>query len=87
MARYFASLLSDNFDHPILGLMLLISVFLFVVAGVLSVVDVPGVPAIASGWFAIYGICAGSLGLFGYLVLYVSRAISIARDRAGPGAS
>jgi|GEM_PF-2810839 len=87
MARYFASLLSDNFDHPILGLLLLISVFLFVVAGVLSVVDVPGIPPIAAAWFAIYAIGSGSLGLLGYLILYVSRGISIARDRAGPGAS
>ncbi|MFC7141558.1 hypothetical protein ACFQMA_17180 [Halosimplex aquaticum] len=87
MIRHFASLLSDYFDHPILGLLLLVSAFLFAVAGVLSVVDVPGVPPIAAGWFAIYGVGAGTLGLFGYLVLYVSRGISIARDKTGPGAS
>ncbi|WP_415378866.1 hypothetical protein [Halosimplex sp. TS25] len=87
MIRYFASLLSDYFDHPILGLLLLVSAFLLALGGVLSVVDVPGVPVIAAGWFAIYGIGAGSLGLFGYLVLYVSRGISIVRDMAGPGAS
>ncbi|WP_123537673.1 hypothetical protein [Halosimplex salinum] len=87
MLRYSASLLSDYFDHPILGLLLLVSALLFAVAGVLSAVDVPGVPAIAAGWFAIYGIGAGTLGLFGYLVLYVSRGVSIVRDMAGPGAS
>lgn len=87
MARYFASLLSDYFDHPILGLLLLVSALLFVVAGAVSAVDVPGVPPIAAGWFAIYAIVAGTLGLAGYLVLYVSRGVSIARDMAGPGAS
>jgi hypothetical protein len=87
MLQYFNSLLSEYFDHPILGLMLVISAILFAIAGLLSAVTIPGVPEIAAGWFAIYGIGSGTLGLFGYLVLYVSRGISIARDMAGPGAS
>ena len=82
--KYLVSAISDRFKHPIMASVLMSAVAFFLIGAVLQFAPVPGVPPIVAGFFGIYGVLAGVLGLFGYGVLYVVKVISVAGDRAAP---
>lgn len=82
--KYLVSALTERFKHPIMASVLMSAVVFFLIGAVLQVAPIPGVPPIVAGFFGIYGVLAATLGLFGYGVLYVVKAISVAGDRAAP---
>ena len=91
MLRYTASFYSNRFKHPIFAAILSASVLFYVIALVVDLTapfTLPlintGVPPIAAGFFGVFGTLAAAIGVLAYVVLFVSKGISIIRDRAAP---
>lgn len=86
MLRNIASTLADQFDHPLLAGFIIFGALLIALGFALNAVSLPGVPQITAGWLAVYGILSLGLGTAAYLILFVAKYVSIARDKAGPAA-
>jgi hypothetical protein len=89
--QYIASVYADRFRHPILAAILTVAVVLLVSGGVVELIapaTVPllgwGIPPIAAGFLAVFGILASAIGLVGYGVLFAARLVSILRDQSSP---
>jgi len=81
MFRYVASIVSDRTEHPIIFSMFPIGLVFFAAALVAEYWLVNGV---AAGFLGIYAGIAALLGIGGYAVLYLSKGVSVLRDRRGP---
>lgn len=93
MFRYLASAYANWFKHPVLAGVGTAAVLLIGLGFVMSMVvpfTIPinstGVPPIAAGFTAIFGILAGVIAVLGYAVLYAAKAISLVRDQNAPHA-
>lgn len=88
MFEYTRQAIAFRFDHPILGLMFLISGLMTV--GGLLVQTLIGMGLLdwgtVAGFLAVFATFFALIGLIGYGVLFLVKFISVARDRVGPAA-
>jgi hypothetical protein len=81
MLTYVKSAIASHFDHPVLGLMYIVAVTLTVVGLLIEILSSWGIGA---GFFAVFAVFFALVGSLGYLILFVGKGISLARDRVGP---